>query len=115
MSGAVARQVCHRCHGRETGAARPGGPVLIVQAERFNASAIQKTIAVVLSSNLRRARAPGNLLLKKRQTRLRKDSVVNVSQTVTLDERLLTERISSLPDRLLAEVDKGLRLVLDLW
>jgi len=89
-------------------------PVLIVQADSFNASAIQTTIAVVLTSELRRARAPGNLLLKKRHSRLHKDSVVNVSQTVTLDKTLLTERISRLPDRLLAEVDKGLRLVLDL-
>lgn len=89
-------------------------PVLVVQADGFNASAIQTTIAIVLTSNLRLARAPGNLLLKKRQTRLPKDSVVNVSQPVTVDKALLLKRVSRLPERLLDDVDRGLRLVLDL-
>ena len=89
-------------------------PVLVVQADGFNASAIQTTIAIVLTSNLHLAQAPGNLLLRKRQTRLPKDSVANVSQTVTLDKALLSRRVSRLQGRLLAEVDKGLRLVLDL-
>ena len=89
-------------------------PVLVVQADAFNASSIQTTIAIVLTSNLRLDRAPGNLLLKKRQTRLPKDSVANVSQTITLDKALLFKRVSKLPERLLDEVDRGLRLVLDL-
>ena len=58
--------------------------------------------------------APGNVLLSASATGLPNDSVVNVSQIVTLDEDYLTERAGRVPAKLMAEVDAGLRLVLDL-
>lgn len=86
----------------------------MIQANSFNRSRIQTVIVAVISSNLRLAEAPGNLLLPARATGLPRDSVVNVSQLLTLDRAFLTEHVGSLPGRLQAEVDAGLRLVLEL-
>ena len=71
-------------------------PVLIVQADNFNRSRIQTVLVVVLTSNLRLASAPGNVLLPARATGLSKDSVANVSQVITVDKSLLTEEVSQL-------------------
>lgn len=89
-------------------------PVLVIQADLFNRSAIQTVIVAVITSNLRLADAPGNVAVPARASRLPRDSVVNVSQLVTLDRAFLTEHISNLPVRLQAAVDAGLRLVLQL-
>ena len=89
-------------------------PVLIVQADAFNRSRINTVLVAVLTSNVLLAQAPGNVLLKSRRSGLPKDSVVNVSQVVTLDKRFLTEKIRALDHALLSEVDSGLRLVLGL-
>jgi mRNA interferase MazF len=97
--------------GSEPGYRRP---VLIIQADGFNRSRLQTTIAVVLTSNLRLIDAPGNVLVPKQKSGLPKDSVANVSQLVTLDRDFLSERAGKLPTRLLAAVDAGLKLVLAL-
>jgi mRNA interferase MazF len=97
--------------GSEPGYRRP---LLIVQADAFNHSRIATTIGVVLSSNMRLLDAPGNVLLPKRATGLPKDSVVNVSQVVTVDQDVLTERAGRLSGALLEAIDAGLRLVLAL-
>ena len=89
-------------------------PVLIVQADAYNRSALQTTIAVVLTSNLRLAEAPGNVRLTARETGLPKDSVANVSQLITLDRDVLTECVGTLTDRQVRRVEDGLRLVLGL-
>jgi mRNA interferase MazF len=89
-------------------------PVLVMQSNHFNASAINTVVVVSITSNRRLADAPGNVLCRKRQTKLSKDSVVNVSQVATLDKSLLTERISNLPSPLIQRVESGLRLVLAL-
>jgi mRNA interferase MazF len=88
--------------------------VLVIQANSFNRSRIQTVIVAVISSNLRLADAPGNVLLPASVSGLPRDSVVNVSQLLTLDRDFLTEAVSKLPGRLMAEVDAGLRLVLEL-
>jgi mRNA interferase MazF len=87
--------------------------VLVVQADAFNRSRLQTTIAVVLTSNLRLVDAPGNVLVPRAASGLPRDAVANVSQIVTLDRDTLTERSGKLPGRLLAAVDAGLKLVLD--
>ena len=94
----------------------PGGrrPVIIVQADGFNESLIRTTLAVILTTNLRLANAPGNVLLRSHQTGLSKDSVAKISQVATVDRRFLTERIGQLHISLLQRIDEGLRLVLDL-
>ena len=86
-------------------------PVLIVQSDAFNASRIQTVVVAVITSNLELAAAPGNILLRRRDTGLSKDSVVNVSQLITLDKTFLTERVSELPKRLAGTLDEGLRMV----
>ena len=97
--------------GSEPGFRRP---LLIVQADPFNRSRIATTIGVALTSNLRLVDAPGNVLVPKRNSGLPKDSVANVSQVVTLDRDVLTERAGKLSAELMATVDAGLRLVLSL-
>jgi mRNA interferase MazF len=97
--------------GSEPGFRRP---VLVIQANSFNQSGIRTVIMAVLTGNLRLAEAPGNVLLPARISGLPRDSVVNVSQLLTLDRSFLTEEVSKIPNRLLAEIDAGLKLVLQL-
>jgi mRNA interferase MazF len=97
--------------GSEPGYRRP---LVIVQADRFNRSRIGTSIGVILTRNTSLAAAPGNILLTSRQTGLPSDSVVNVSQVVTVDRRILLERVGTLSSRLMHLVDEGLRLALDL-
>ncbi len=71
-------------------------PVVVVQGDALNRSRIATVVCVPLTSNLKWADAPGNVLLSARATRLPRDSVANVSQVVALDKALLTERIGKL-------------------
>ena len=89
-------------------------PVLVVQADSFNESRIQTVVVVTLTTNLNLSAAPGNVLLSRRSSRLRKDAVVNVSQVLTLDRSLLADRIGQLSESTMEQVDMGLRLVLSL-
>ena len=89
-------------------------PVLIVQADEFNVSNIQTVLVAVITANTSLARAPGNVMLKRKHSALPRDSVVNVSQVATFDKGLFSERVSSLPAQLMAAVDAGLKLVLSL-
>jgi mRNA interferase MazF len=89
-------------------------PVLVVQADSFNLSRIQTTIVAVITTNLDLADAPGNVLLPARSAGLARDSVVNISQLLTLDRGFLTEHAGTLPPRLQRTVDEGLRTVLQL-
>lgn len=89
-------------------------PILIIQADTFNRSQIATTLVAVISSNLALAAAPGNILLKARKSGLPRDSVVNVSQLLTLDKQLLTEKVKPLDALMMAHLEQGLQLVLDL-
>ena len=97
-------------------ASEPGfrRPVVIVQSNAFNRSRIRTVMAAVVTSNLRLAEAPGNVLLPASESGLPKDSVVNVSQVITVDREFLTEKCGRLSSRLMRSVDEGLRLVLSL-
>lgn len=87
-------------------------PVLVVQGNTFNRSRIATVVCVPLTSNLRWAEAPGNLLLPARSTGLGKDSVANVSQLLTLDRDALTERAGRVSAKQLSLVFVGIDLVL---
>jgi mRNA interferase MazF len=87
-------------------------PVVVVQCDAFNRSRIATIVCVPLTSNLRWARAPGNVLLEAAATGLPKDSVANVSQIVALDRGALDERVGRLADRDLALVLSGIDVVL---
>ncbi len=97
--------------GSEPGYRRP---VLVVQSDAFNRSRIGTIVAAAITSNLNLAEAPGNVRLPTRASSLPDDSVVNVSQLVTLDRKFLSERAGRVPAILLRRVDNGLRLLLDL-
>jgi len=89
-------------------------PVLIVSDDTFNQSRISTVLAASITTNLRLASAPGNVRCSDRGTGLTKPSVVNVSQIVTLDKTLLSERTGRLDPAQMASVERGLRLVLGL-
>jgi len=89
-------------------------PVVVVQADRFNRSGIGTVVVAAVTSNTGLAVAPGNVLIARRESGLGKTSVVNVSQLLTVDRRLLVERIRTLPSRTMVRIDDGLRLVLEL-
>lgn len=87
-------------------------PVLIVQGDWLNVSEIATVICVPLTTNLRWAEAPGNVLLSARLTRLPKDSVANVSQIITVDRGQLTERVGRVSKPQLEQVLTGIDIVL---
>lgn len=89
-------------------------PVVIVQANSFNESRIQTAIVAVITSNLPLAEAPGNVLITASRVGLRKDSVINVSQLITVDKTFLTERVGRLIPSQSRALDAGLKLVLAL-
>lgn len=89
-------------------------PVIIIQSDSFNRSAINTVVACVLTSNLELQMAPGNVLLPKNKSGLKKDSVCNVSQVITLDKAQLDERVCLVDSKTLSLISQGLRIVLDL-
>ncbi len=101
---------------REPTGSEPGyrRPLLIMQSDEFNRSRISTIMAVVITSNLQLAKAPGNVLIKAKDSGLEKDSVVNVSQVVTVDKEFLTDKIGKLSSQQIETIDNGLRLSLSL-
>lgn len=89
-------------------------PIVITQANFLNKSFINTVIGAVITSNVKLSEMPGNVLIKKKQSGLPKDSVVNVTQIVTVDKSQLLEYIGALAEREMEQIDKGLRLVLSL-
>ena len=89
-------------------------PVIIIQSEGFNRTNLNTSIVATISTNLELAEMRGNVLLKKHQSELPKDSVVNVTQIFTLDKTLLFEYFSTISERKMEQIDNGLRLVLAL-
>ena len=87
-------------------------PVAVVQCDALNQSRIATVICVPLTSNLKWALAPGNVGLSSRATGLPKDSVANVSQIVSLDKSLLTQRVSKLSRSKIDLLFSGIDLVL---
>ena len=85
---------------------------MIVQGDALNRSRIATVVCVPLTSNLRWAAAPGNVSLSASLTGLPKDSVANVSQVVTLDKDLLTDRVGKLPRAKLLLLLAGIDMVL---
>lgn len=97
--------------GSEPGFQRP---VLIVQNNAFNESKINTIIVVPLTTNLHLATAPGNSILKKEDTNLSKDSIVNVSQIVTIDRERFIKKVSEIKNKNMKKVEEGMKLVLSL-
>jgi mRNA interferase MazF len=94
--------------GSEPGFRRP---VIVVQSDRFNRSRIATVVCVPLTSQLRLADAPGNVLLYASSTGLPRDAVANVSQVLTLDRRQLRERVGLITERELQQLLVGIDTV----
>jgi mRNA interferase MazF len=88
-------------------------PHVVVQNDVFNQSRIATAVVCALTSNLKRAEAPGNVLLGIGEAGLPKQSVVNVSQVFTVDKSRLRERIGVLSAQRVREIIAGIHLVLD--
>jgi mRNA interferase MazF len=88
-------------------------PCVIVQNDVFNLSAIQTSVVCLITSNLTRANAPGNVLLKRGEANLPKASVVNVSQILTVDKSELVECAGKLSALAAGAVREGLYMLFD--
>jgi mRNA interferase MazF len=84
----------------------------VVQCDELNQSRVNTVVCVPLTTNLKWANAPGNVLLTPRATGLSKESVANASLIVALDRRELTECVGKLPRRQLELVLAGIDTVL---
>lgn len=88
-------------------------PHVIIQNNLFNRSRINTVVACVLTSNLRRANSPGNVLLEAGEADLPEQSVVNVSQILTVDKSQLGEKIGRLSAERVRQILDGIRLVVE--
>ncbi len=88
-------------------------PHVVIQNNIFNLSKINTVVVCALTSNLKRAKSPGNVLLTKGEANLKKSSVVNISQLITVDKSDLIEKIGVLsPDRI-TQIIKGIKLLIE--
>lgn len=95
--------------GSEPGYRRP---FVVVQNNVFNQSRIRTVVVCALTSNLRRANAPGNVLLDAGEGGLSKASVVNVSQIFTVDKHELHEYIGTISSGQIQQIINGINLLL---
>jgi mRNA interferase MazF len=88
-------------------------PHVVVQNNVFNRSRLNTVVVCVITSNLKRADAPGNVLLEKEETNLPKQGVVNVSQIFTVDQRDLVEKIGALSSERVRQILDGILLLIE--
>jgi len=98
-------------HGSKPGYRRP---VLVLHSDAFNRSAIKTVIVAAITIEPASRRGARQYAVRERDSRLTRDSVINVSQLLALGRDLFAERVAKIPERLLDEVDAGLRRVLSL-
>jgi mRNA interferase MazF len=96
-------------YGSEPGFRRP---YVIVQSDLFNATNLQTVVVCALTTNLRRAEAPGNVLLHDGEAGLPRRSVVNVTQVFTVDRDRLMDKIGTLSRARIDEIYQGLQILL---
>lgn len=88
-------------------------PHVIIQNNVFNQSRINTVVVCAITSNLKLANAPGNVFLKKGEGGLKKDSVINISQIITVDKSDLVEKIGRLPPSKINQIIEGIKLLLE--
>ena len=88
-------------------------PHVVIQNNLFNRSQIRTVVVLALTSNVKRADAPGHVLLEKGEANLPKKSVVNVSQIFTVDRSQLDEYIGTLSSKRVREILSGIQLVIE--
>lgn len=87
-------------------------PFVVIQNDAFNKSKINTVVVCALSSNLKLAQAPGNVLLKKGEANLSKASVVNISQVMTINKDELETKIGQLSKKRMEEIIDGFQFLL---
>ena len=87
---------------------------MVIQADRFNDSRLQTVLMAVVTTALRLAEMPGNVVLEPEQSGLPQTSVVNVTQLATLNRTDLLERVHQLSAETMEQIEEGLRMVLDM-
>jgi len=88
-------------------------PHVVIQNNIFNRSKINTVVICALTSNLKRAKAPGNTLLSKGEANLKKNSVVNISQIITVDKSDLIKKIGSLSPPRIEQIIEGVKLLVE--
>lgn len=88
-------------------------PHVVIQNNIFNESKINTVVVCALTSNIKRASAPGNILLKKGEGNLPKDSAVNISQIITVNKSDLVEKIGSLSPSKVKQIIEGVKLLIE--
>ena len=88
-------------------------PHVVIQNNVFNHSRISTVVVCVITSNLRRARMPGNVLLDEGEGNLPKQSVVNVSQIYTVNKLDLLDRMGTLEQERVREILDGVHLLIE--
>ncbi len=83
-------------------------PCVVVQNDAFNESRINTVVVCALTSNLRRARIPGNVLLDEGEADLPERSVIMVSQLFTVDKEDLLDKIGTLSAERVLQVFEGI-------
>ena len=86
-------------------------PHVVIQNNLFNRSRIDTVVVCLLTSNLRLAKAPGNVLLEQGEGNLAQQSVVNISQIYTVDKSDLIEWIGALSEKRVRQILDGVRLL----
>ncbi len=99
----------------EPSGSRPGykHPHVVVQNSAFNESKINTVVVCPLTSNIKLAKMPGNVLLNRREAGLSKDSVVNVSQLFTVNKHDLQARVGSLSRKRVSQIIDGIKLLIE--
>ena len=88
-------------------------PCVVIQNNVFNHSRISTVVVCALTSNLRRAAAPGNVLLEAGEANLPERSVVNISQILTVSKTQLGEKIGTLLIERVRQILDGVRLLIE--
>jgi len=88
-------------------------PCVVIQNNVFNQSKIASVVVCALTSNLKRVKAPGNVLIRKGEGNITKDSIVNISQIATVDKTDLVEKIGSLSTLKIADIIDGVKLLIE--
>ncbi len=97
--------------GSEPSGRRPG---LIVQCDALNESRLNTVIMAAITSNMKFSEAPGNVVLRKGESNMPRQCIVNVTQIKSVDRMSLKEKIGSLSDKRMDEVVEGLKMVMDM-
>ena len=86
-------------------------PHVVIQDDVINRSRTRTVVVCALTTNMKRANMPGNVLLEAGEANLPKQSIVAVSQVSTVDKAQLGEYIGSLTKERIDQILAGMRFL----